>query len=129
MNTELRIGNWVNFTYKHKGEYLSRPCKVIGLDDAGQILVKDKGHTLELRGEAKPVELTPEILEKAGFEKKGEGYRFGTDLYLSSWQDCIWLLTKYSGIDISPEMPLITSLHQLQNLYFALTGTELTVNP
>ncbi|MES2382337.1 MAG: hypothetical protein V4538_14925 [Bacteroidota bacterium] len=73
-----------------------------------------------------PIPLSPEILDKCGF----------------TWYDNDWYETK-SKIHLSVELftgyiyfgkgeylykAEIKYLHQLQNLYFALTGTELTYN-
>lgn len=80
-----------------------------------------------------PIPLTPEILEKAGLEKVDN----------SSQHSIIW---KKSLVGFSSTMKLYESggeycfspfewnytlkvkyLHQLQNLYYALTGTELSI--
>lgn len=127
---ELRIGNWVNFTYKHKGEYNSRACRVIGLDDAGQILVLDKGLTLELRGEAQPIPLSPEVLEACGFAKDEQAN--GDVIWFRASVQYIYPKSGHPhfmhyGYPISSQR--CQSLHQLQNLYFSLTGEELNYSP
>lgn len=76
-----------------------------------------------------PIPLTPEILEQCGFEQSANANDdslvfsnnfFVIDLYSSemclenAWAEALCIEIKY--------------LHQLQNLYFALTGKELTVN-
>jgi hypothetical protein len=73
-----------------------------------------------------PIPLTPEILVKCGFKKElvvGKSDKFFYSLNGLSYNEChvAWW---YRGVlDFQ-----IKYLHQLQNLYFALTGTELTVN-
>jgi len=68
---------------------------------------------------AAPVELTPEILQKAGFEV------FDTVGGFLCWKkDSFKLLDrKLPGTN----MPHVKNVHTLQNLYYLLTGTELTI--
>ena len=74
-----------------------------------------------------PIELTEEILLKCGFEKREDGdynlFKYSeVDIVIcsdfSSW--------KCDGINFS--VNYIKYLHQLQNLYFALTNKELEIN-
>ncbi len=81
-----------------------------------------------------PIPLTPEILEKAGFVKDdfwwGDGIeyyklhpfdvRFGNETDKNENE----LDTFFFGQE---EMPVVY-LHQLQNLYFAIVGKELTIS-
>lgn len=74
--------------------------------------------------------LTPEILEKCGFEKRN-GYHIlvSANHRLSYYDDTDeWELCHYSKLDYIQIPVYPKHLHQLQNLYFALTGTELDVN-
>lgn len=102
-STELRIGNW----YNCDGDHFQIKASDIQclLDDSYQ-----------------PIPLTPDILLKCGFKNNGFTFRLqglsikfpGTlhkkgRTYFSGW--CI--------IEKSPEY-----LHQLQNLYYSLTGEE-----
>lgn len=64
------------------------------------------------------IPLTSEILEKCGFKP------FAKDWVKSG----IIIHTRKRGFVINKRIPIIKSIHQLQNLYFALTGEELTVN-
>ncbi len=113
---ELRIGNWVYFDLHYKQitdfeilEYSSR--------------------------NGKPISLTPEILEKAGF-KKGEGYEI-ENLYLFLKNcDAFFMFNRgydilrcwaSDGGDTSTVISSINHLHQLQNIYFALVGEELEI--
>jgi hypothetical protein len=76
----------------------------------------------------KPIPLTEEWLLKFGFIKTSE-YEF----YF--WQNSIWKLKEYKNkryyelYHYSDEVDctMIKYVNQLQNLYFALTGEELTI--
>ena len=80
----------------------------------------------------KPIPLTPEVLEKCGFENDisvGVWLKKNRPVELTSiaiWDKGNDVPYKFCMHDNKP-FP-IHSLHQLQNLYFALTGEELTVN-
>ena len=92
----------------------------------------------ELNSDWEPIPLTTEILEKCGFKDRTEGYR------ATGAVGGVWVApSAFNGKDIALyenwaggklwsyylghyELP-ITSVHQLQNLYFALTGEELGV--
>ena len=75
-----------------------------------------------------PVELTEDLLFKFGFEKIGLNYQKG------------WLLlhrnNKTQNIDFLINEPItnklkvttLKSVHQLQNLYFAITNEELSIS-
>ena len=117
---ELRIGNWV----------LCNGLRTIVNDTLMiSILKNDVQFTID------PIPLTPEILEKCGFEKMAGcftlsreselGHKFG-DFHVSIYDDTqikAWRGGRYIGVCKS------AYLHQLQNLYFALTGEELTFKP
>jgi hypothetical protein len=88
-----------------------------------------------------PIPLTPEILEKCGFNDSGESV--GSHWYYK----LVSIPTNH--INVTYELSLFTTeeggkyginleeqyfgycqfLHQLQNIYFALTGEELIYNP
>jgi hypothetical protein len=87
--------------------------------------------------EFEPIPLTPEILEKCGFEKSkeevyGEEY-LGLKLYngICRYEICFFPGNTFTSISLFHKGELIGRtweyLHQLQNLYFALTGQELNV--
>jgi len=79
--------------------------------------------------------LTPEILEKCGFKKRrDEEYLFSIDLdkHISivvnkdNFFPMLLQDAEFSGGELNVySCNLINYLHQLQNLYFALTGEEL----
>lgn len=78
--------------------------------------------------ELKPIELTEEILLKCGFEISTDKEHF----FINYYGFCL----VYDGKDYCLKMridePYVVCysryLHQLQNLYFALTGEELEIN-
>lgn len=122
---ELRLGNWVMATQTYSTEPF--PIQI----DA--ISVFDKMQDLQ------PIPLTPEILEKAGFQYS-EYYQeyclpLSCDLYfeLKFVKDYYYpTLHKKPEFSSSDEQVIglnrIQYLHELQNLIFILQGTELTIN-
>lgn len=79
-----------------------------------------------------PIELTPDLLLKAGFRRNDGGFgrvcfNIGTNPVTSDWvmtvvynsiENYFFYLNAYHSIKY---------LHQLQNLFFCLTGEELTL--
>jgi hypothetical protein len=112
---ELRVGNWITSQYKEK------PFKVTG----GLIAAMDDGmDEYSLEG----IPLTPEILGRAGFE---EIYKspMHTTFYKDKISYYFWHKTNKQYADMGGnQYDHIKHLHQLQNLYFALTGEELTLD-
>lgn len=79
-----------------------------------------------------PIPLTPEILEKCGFKKLNNAWvpiDYSATDYLK-WSFTIWDnkdgTYRYNSAEFIPELKY---LHQLQNLYYALTGEELIYKP
>jgi hypothetical protein len=67
-----------------------------------------------------PILLTPEILGKAGFERQGVFYiKWALEIHERSFE--CWISRGFKA-------RRVLYLHQLQNLYFALTGEELDIN-
>jgi len=130
---ELRIGNYVNDSKTGK------VVTVDGIQFTGRIVTHDESYDDWKRGiEPVGIPLTPEILERAGFEKEFSASNIGvtveetlnfrkyggTRTYFTGWQN--------GKVHISPDMNCCASIklkfvHQLQNLYFALTGEELPI--
>lgn len=104
---ELRIGNWYNqFGNFHQASWTT---------------IKDLSEAPESQIWCKPIPITPEILDKCGFvfnsslnsyELGKYSFRYGMIFY--DGYRCSELNFKY--------------LHQLQNLYYALTGEQLEIN-
>ncbi len=68
-----------------------------------------------------PIPLTEEILIKAGFKEEYDGWVFGKTIFITKDDDG-WHVGNF-GFFINS----IQYLHQLQNLYFALTGEEIKI--
>lgn len=104
----------------------------IGFDSTVRLSTETyKCETMDLNY-CNPIPITEEILLKCGFKKhiflnsfgvKENGYRiFSFTIRKSEWNDEYFLMYDWVGGNIE-----IKYIHQLQNLYFALTGEELTV--
>lgn len=125
---ELRIGNTVADSDGRQGI-----VNVIYPDCIDVLFDTDpwRMYITNVRG----VALTPEILVRCGFVKSSRhqfnnhdanGYVLGSVLIWMSWMDPFaWVNVSSAHIDGSYLQPEIKHLHQLQNLYFSLTNTEL----
>lgn len=117
---ELRIGNWVS--------YSDNAVKI-----AAGFFVNSSQMNIET--DCEPIPLTPEILEKAGFEKNDRiQQNFSYILQLKSRMTLVYYKGDSSCLSIEQDNKMIDFasgrckyLHQLQNLYFALTGEELEI--
>ena len=126
--SELRIGNLVDLG--------NRIAKVIEINHLACVVVdlEETQDTIEDYERTKPIPLTEEWLLKFGFKKqdyKMSGcfiYKLGNIIIMNSFRDNG---RKDMGITVEGISPPTWSLadlyfvHQLQNLYFALTGKEL----
>ena len=120
---ELRIGNWVKWNYEESSDGNAYPVEFgYELDD-----IKNNPNIVE------PIPLTEEWLVKFGFDKEEEydegkviDYRMtlmkNSLEFVSFWEseDITGVNQYQTGVDVE-------YVHQLQNLYFALTGTELEI--
>ncbi len=118
--SELRIGNYI---------------------DLGKVIEITENRVTVLRSEitgliesypllsTNPIPLTHEILEKAGFERDLQFSETFTETYHVNI-NCHFELIAFDDYfvfhTIAPNLQ-IKYLHQLQNLYFALTGEELDI--
>lgn len=122
---ELRIGNWV----KAHGS-LKKMTGVLLFEMEMEKGEHDKFYD--------PIPLTPDILEKAGFKKDRNYWKIDDPInneinkttYL--FRGGIFLIREEINMtgetfDLVSLSAKLTALHQLQNLYFALTGQELNV--
>lgn len=126
---DLRKGNYVN--------YYERPVFVESINSNGiniyathdESLPSLYSSILKCEHEFKDLEgipLTEELLVKAGFENKHNGSYFelnGIGLIIGYAVDGSFV----TGNSFGSRHCHFWYLHQLQNLYFALTGTELTI--
>ena len=104
--TELRIGNY--FREKHS----KRPIRVIGLELTN---ITFTGNFFD-NWQAEPIPLTEEWLVKFGFYKVGKKTFYNLDIPVIPIRDYY----RCKGKDIE-------YVHQLQNIFFALTGKELNL--
>jgi hypothetical protein len=129
---ELRIGNWVEeeilgnvrvHEILHNSVWVV--CEYMNVDRS----IEERSCKLIL-SDIKPIPINPEILKKAGFEKSEDNFGgylvdIGNDEKIRLVFDNIigWNWPMFGN------NPAITTyLHQLQNLYVALTGTELEID-
>lgn len=126
---ELRIGNYVTHTNKN-GTFT---LKVETISNIGIQSINNGGTWLFAFKEIKAIELTPQLLEQFGFEKCND---------IDAWYS-IKILNEWTRLLINPKFYMaqlsinnhdtiigqrvFADLHQLQNLYFALSGHELEV--
>ena len=83
--------------------------------------------TIKMAHNYQPIPLTEEWLLKFGFDRHHKDY-FNNVILLKEIGE--WDLKLYPQGEVSSAIPMnikIKSVHQLQNLYFALTGEELTI--
>jgi hypothetical protein len=102
---ELRIGNWVN---NNEEDYQITSATISQLE----------------RGDSKaePIPLTESLLLKFGFEKvKDSFFKKGFHIYEED-NNFYYYLRDEGMMDVH-----INFVHELQNLYFALTKKELTM--
>jgi hypothetical protein len=128
-SNELRLGNLVEYKIHGKDEWVVAPVFSLNMD-SGEFL--------------RPVPLTPELLVKCGFEltynktnhkrceisvgEDGFKLEFNWRKEALAWTE--FKITGNGGYDEGGEMSINETckyLHQLQNLYFTLTGTELNI--
>ena len=124
--TELRIGNYVWENYS--GEMIIRsiiynsPVTTHPKDNGSHTIHLSKTLKLPICGydisAIKPIPITEEWLIKFGFKKLGKD-----TFYLGA----IKIHKRNRGFVIAKRYVDILYIHQLQNLYFALTGKELTI--
>lgn len=124
---ELRIGNKLFHIYDDWPE----ETVVEGIEyDKVHIQTSTGGGTTVNISEVEPIPLTPEWLEKFGFTKDmgGGGGLLEFENGFICFYDMEAPLVAYTNERIKgAPMPHLKYVHQLQNLYFSLTGEELTI--
>lgn len=112
---ELRIGNYIS--YKNE-----RWIKVGYHEIRYAVLYPDNSYY--------PIPLTPEILEKAGWYWNAEcnSYEHADIRMNMQFREVNQSWTMYNHVLKAVIAKRIYHVHQLQNLYFALTGEELEIN-
>lgn len=109
---ELRIGNWIQ----------SSSNKEYQINLSWYECCKDSTEGRDIQLDTFPIPLTEEWLIKFGFELNSN----------NNWSHWNFGLNFYKDGDFfeSDQLPIFIYLqyvHQLQNLYFAITGEELTI--
>lgn len=122
--SELRIGN---FLFISGLERIVTVSAIFNTHFRCQSLEGKVSHEESIRVNYQPIPLTPEILGKAGFEYVGQTTLSKDDvpIYFKFIVGEIGCYAFYLNKQV--RVPCI-HLHQLQNLYFTLTGIELSVN-
>jgi len=117
---ELRIGNWVYYyntlLFKVDGIYPPQPLKDKNYSDKWLIDIDGGALTVPLE-DCSAVEITEDWLEKFGFKKDSTDWWDKEGVGLKRYTDESFLEYHYE--------PEIYFIHQLQNLFFSLTGEEL----
>jgi len=127
---ELRIGNYIeSYGNNHKITEI-----FFGLVEFEEYLIStEEGITFEI-DELKPIPLTEDLLLRFGFEKRLYKWNDGSesdDLFIQN----SYFIGIHDGYNTISRLYRneyqflmnIESIHQLQNLYFALTGRELEI--
>lgn len=130
--TELRIGNWLNHNIENKPYAITTISRHPEHEDCYMVLFGYMPHcTLEFMS---PIPLTEEWLVKFGFSGITEDSRYfikcgRKEIAMECTQEDKYEYLLYRrdvGIPFYG-IGFIQYVHTLQNLYFALTGEELTI--
>lgn len=130
---ELRIGNWIRQSKRNNGiDCIEEDLQVKNINSKGLNIASNECPIYYEWQWFESIPLTGEILEKCGFEK----VKNGLGLRCVNQGNESTINSLFNGYPITLEVygsrtPLwnIKYLHQLQNLYFALTGKELEYTP
>lgn len=133
---ELRIGNCV-YLQREKNEFTTEVIK--GITEKYVIINFSSGRQYKkdyqiIYTEIQPIPLTEEWLLKLGFIKCSDYMSEDHDYYYPDL-DGLWISADKLEVELlasdpyeSFKLPLkVQYVHQLQNLYFALTGEELPI--
>jgi hypothetical protein len=126
---DFRIGNLINYRIVDKMDERQEWLEVSEIDYDDLRII---GAKHEMNQDYQIIELTENWLERLGFSVISEssaGKRYGyviDGIFSSDLTFTFWKTTKEAGKFFRGDLEL-KSVHQIQNLYFALTGRELTV--
>ena len=120
---ELRIGNYLY--YRHIDGYMKE--EIVKICSINNEYLLDKENCTLGYNELKPIPLTEEVLLKCGFEKNNIHKDPSMYEYCIDYMPYIRTIDNSKTFEISFYATRIEYLHQLQNLYFALTGKELEI--
>ena len=129
--SELRIGNYVHLQNDAWDEYKNIPMSVTGVEITGpdkyfpesdsviNLEIKGSIHTFNQCNEfVIPIPLTEEWLERFGFENNEKTAEHNKFIWFKNHIGVSGMLGVVKPVECK-------YVHQLQNLYFALTGEEL----
>ena len=130
---ELRLGNYILGFYEdedgleeNEDVLFEAICKVTSLDCSGfldfNIYVESDDCNVEVYEKFEGIELTEEWLLKFGFKRFPWGLVKDNLLFKDDLKCSYLILQVGNGFEVK-----VKYVHELQNLYFALTGSELTV--
>ena len=128
---ELRIGNKVMFK-GDAGTYTVLGVPAWGMDGNGDgkepLILIDRCHKqIVPESKLRPIPISPEILEKAGFSNQKlddwEVFAYEDTPICAHWDGVEWCF-KY-GYDSDLTFAACEFVHQLQNLIFALTNKDI----
>lgn len=134
--SELRFGSFVTYNPEHKNfdkGTQKKPFQVECIDHERGVTLNDGFNNWYYYDEILPIDLSPEILEKCGFnyDKKNDNYIFKNYYYVLE-EHTFWLYrADLKTTDMHKKCVLLShikNLHQLQNLIFILSGEELNIN-
>jgi hypothetical protein len=123
---EFRIGNYVNYLHLIYRENIPIGCMydiISGIEDNSIRTDHSNGYIIS---DLLPIEIDHEWLLKFGFEQDGpHWYWFSTE---DRFTDIGYSYSLEKNILEFNQLEVpIKYIHQLQNLYFSLTGQELTI--
>lgn len=111
---ELRIGNLIEYFYPHEEEWGTLSVSIEDLEDV---------HKESFR----PIPLTEDWLLKMGFSNQNFYWScIDENFEIAELKNNEWIHS-INGCEYT-DGKTFKYVHQLQNLYFALTNTELTIN-
>lgn len=139
---ELRVLNWLTVPRKKDDEFYDKPVRVGAIGKGTFGVIEDGKRLVAIKDDLSPITLTEAILVKSGF-KREEGfddpYYIMGDLFLAEsitgyyelyliHRSCISGTWDFDDLDeLEIKLREVRYVHQLQNLYFALTGDELNI--
>lgn len=111
---ELRIGNWVNCHF----QTTNFNAQVLEVRHGGVLVQDGEYKNIYSYDNISPIQLTEWELRKAQFKEVNRKF------FHDKLTPYIYKGKGFYGSEITPE---IRCVHQLQNLFFALSGEELTI--